>query len=68
MAKTWNTDFDWYKTKDQSIKMRGSAALASVFIKDNNMALSTTKKRYVWPTALNDGSRFMSRKVFGKEI
>lgn len=67
MAQVWNTSFDWYKNKEQSAKSSNKAASALAYIKDNNM-LNPNKKRYVWPETLDDGSHFMSRKIFGREM
>ena len=67
MAKTMTTEFDWYKNKNMSVKLRGSAALAASYIKPVQIS-AFSKTRYVWPSSLNNDSRYMTRKVFGKEM
>ena len=67
MAKTMAAEFDWYKNKIMAVIVRGSAALAASYIKPVQVT-AFSKTRYVWPSALNNDSRYMTRKVFGKEM
>ena len=67
MAKTKAAEFDWYKYKNMAVKVRGSAALAASYIKPVQVT-AFSKTRFVWPSALNNDSRYMTRKVFGKEM
>ncbi len=67
MVKAMASEFDWYKSKNLSIKQRGSAALAAVYVRPiKTSAFSST--RYVWPSSSDNGTRYMTRKVVGKVI
>lgn len=67
MSKTMAAEFGWYKNKNMVVKVRGNVALAASYIKPVQVT-AFSKTRYVWPSALNNDSRYMTRKVFGKEM
>jgi len=67
MVKTITTEFDWYKSKNMSIKQRGTAVLASMYVRPLKAnAFSST--RYVWPSNLESDSRFITRRIVGKVL
>ena len=67
MVKAMSNEFDWYKSKNLSIKHRGTAALASAYIRQvKTNAFSSA--RYVWPSNLESDSRYVSRKVYAKVV
>lgn len=65
MVKVLSSEFDWYKSKNLSIKQRGTAALASVYVRPVKVsAFSST--RYVWPSNLENDTRYITRRVVGR--
>ncbi len=67
MVKAMATEFDWYKSKNMSVKQRGIGALASMYVRPVKAnAFSST--RYVWPSNLESDSRFITRKIVGKVL
>ena len=67
MVKVLSNEFDWYKSKNLSIKQRGSVALASTYVRQVKVsAFSST--RYVWPSNLENDTRYMTRRVVGRVV
>lgn len=67
MVKGLANEFDWYKSKNLTIKQRGTAALASVYVRPVKVnAFSST--RYVWPSNLENDTRYMTRRVVGRVV
>ena len=67
MVKAMSSEFDWYKAKNMSVKQRGSVALAAAYVRPVQVN-AFSKTRYVWPSGLDNGTRYMTRKVVGKII
>lgn len=67
MVKTMVAGLDLYKASNTGVKVRGSAALAASYVRPVRVT-AFSKTRYVWPLASDNGSRYVTRKVFGKEM
>ena len=67
MVKSVVGEFDWYKSKNMTVKQRGSAALAATYVKPLQTS-AFSKTRYLWPSSYGNESKYMTRKVFAKAI